>query len=161
MSDTLTKDEQLWYNLGKRHVEARPNGITAHLLATVDRLVAQVRNLNQRPGSAVDEKDCRLVSDARTKYERVENKDVPEYELAVGPNGFECCLGEPEDRTFHRDAKPLLDELNRLYAEVSRLVAYTKSSEALREKLRYMARGWRWRAPAFVEALEAILEGKA
>lgn len=36
------------------------------------------------------------------------------YELLIGPNGFECALTEPEDRTFYRDLKPIIEELNRL-----------------------------------------------
>lgn len=31
-----------------------------------------------------------------------------------GPNGFICWLGEPEDRIWYRDLKPVVDELNRL-----------------------------------------------
>lgn len=53
-------------------------------------------------------------------YRREECVEVPEYELAVGPGGFECVLTEPEDRTFYRDAKPLLDELNRLHTLLTR-----------------------------------------
>lgn len=38
------------------------------------------------------------------------------YDLLVGPDGFTCFLGEPEDRTWGRDARRVVDELNRLYA---------------------------------------------
>jgi hypothetical protein len=38
-----------------------------------------------------------------------------DYDLLIGPDGFECFLGEPEDRTWHRDAGAVLDELNRLH----------------------------------------------
>lgn len=38
------------------------------------------------------------------------------YELLRGPNGFECLLTEPEDRTWGRDGKPVIAELNRLHS---------------------------------------------
>lgn len=62
-------------------------------------------------------------------YRRIENVDVPEYELCVGPDGFECSLTEPEDRTFYRDASVLLDEMNRLHAEIERLRARNEALE--------------------------------
>ena len=40
--------------------------------------------------------------------------DEDSYDLLVGPNGFQCCLTEPEDRTFYRDLSPIIGELNRL-----------------------------------------------
>lgn len=40
-----------------------------------------------------------------------------DYDLLVGPDGFRCFLGEPEDRTWHRDAVKVVDELNRLYTK--------------------------------------------
>jgi len=43
------------------------------------------------------------------------------YELLVGPAGWQCLLTEPEDRRWHRDLEPVVDELNRLRAEVERL----------------------------------------
>jgi len=39
-------------------------------------------------------------------------------ELLVGPGGFKCCLGEPEDRRWSRDASDVVGELNRLYSLV-------------------------------------------
>ena len=36
--------------------------------------------------------------------------------VLVGPNGFECVLTEPEDRTWSRDGAGVVDELNRLQA---------------------------------------------
>jgi hypothetical protein len=50
----------------------------------------------------------------------------PPYEVLVGPNGFRCQLGEPEDRSFGRDIGDCVDELNRLHAAVSRLEAERK-----------------------------------
>jgi len=38
----------------------------------------------------------------------------------VGPNGFACYLGEPEDRTWTRDGALVVEELNRLYSEIKR-----------------------------------------
>jgi hypothetical protein len=40
--------------------------------------------------------------------------DIEDLDLLMGPNGFECRLGEPEDRTWYRDASDVIDELNRL-----------------------------------------------
>ena len=37
--------------------------------------------------------------------------------VAIGPNGEQFMLGEPEDCTFYRDASDLLDELNTLYQQ--------------------------------------------
>ncbi len=39
----------------------------------------------------------------------------PDYDLLVGPDGFKCFLGEPEDRTWYRDGSKVVEELNRLY----------------------------------------------
>jgi len=36
-------------------------------------------------------------------------------DLLIGPGDFECMLGEPEDRTWYRDAKSVIVELNRLH----------------------------------------------
>ena len=44
-----------------------------------------------------------------------------EYEMLHGPDGFECCLTEPEDRSWYRDGKKVIIELNRLQAEVEQL----------------------------------------
>jgi hypothetical protein len=33
----------------------------------------------------------------------------------AGPNGFFCVLGEPEDRSWFRDGRAVVDELNRLH----------------------------------------------
>jgi hypothetical protein len=32
--------------------------------------------------------------------------------LLIGPGNFECCLGEPEDRTWDRDGSDVVSELN-------------------------------------------------
>ena len=46
-----------------------------------------------------------------------EEKDCSEeYDMLIGPNGFSCFLGEPEDRTWYRDGRPVVAELNRLHA---------------------------------------------
>jgi len=39
-----------------------------------------------------------------------------EYDMLRGPDGFECLLTEPEDRTWHRDGEAVIEELNRLSA---------------------------------------------
>ena len=37
-----------------------------------------------------------------------------EYDMLYGPDGFECCLTEPEDRSWCRDGNKVIAELNRL-----------------------------------------------
>ena len=34
------------------------------------------------------------------------------YSFLRGPDGFGCCLGEPEDCTWYRDGKPAVERLN-------------------------------------------------
>lgn len=41
--------------------------------------------------------------------------------LLVGPDGFECYLGEPEDCSWYRDGGRVVAELNRLYELVQEL----------------------------------------
>lgn len=50
-----------------------------------------------------------------------------------GPNGFACWLGEPEDRIWYRDGRPVVDELNRL---ADRLAEVERERDAAREALR-------------------------
>ena len=50
-----------------------------------------------------------------TDEEKEEWGGSEDYHLLVGPNGFKCFLGEPEDRTWYRDAKGVVAELNHLY----------------------------------------------
>ena len=38
-----------------------------------------------------------------------------DYDLLLGPDGFRCLLGEPEDRTWSRDAAAVVDRLNLLH----------------------------------------------
>jgi len=44
-----------------------------------------------------------------------------DYSMLKGPNGFECCLTEPEDRMWYRDGGPVIRELNRLHDENAKL----------------------------------------
>lgn len=46
-----------------------------------------------------------------------------QYETLVGPGGFECDLGEPEDRSFHRDLKPVVKKLNEQHDRIEFLRA--------------------------------------
>ena len=46
-----------------------------------------------------------------------------DYSMLKGPNGFECCLTEPEDRVWYRDGQGVIGELNRLYAELNKPIA--------------------------------------
>ena len=52
-----------------------------------------------------------------------------EYDMLRGPNGFECCLTEPEDRYWYRDGNPVIVELNRLLAETERLQGIINNKE--------------------------------
>jgi hypothetical protein len=49
-----------------------------------------------------------------TDAEKKELGYCQEYDLLVGPHGFECMLGEPEDCKWYRDGAPVVAELNRL-----------------------------------------------
>ena len=57
------------------------------------------------------------------------------YDMLKGPNGFECLLTEPEDRTWYRDGSVVIDELNRLYVENERLQARIADLEAALETI--------------------------
>jgi len=47
--------------------------------------------------------------------------DYLESKLLIGPNGFECFLGEPEDCCWDRDGAQAVAELNRLHSRISEL----------------------------------------
>lgn len=53
-----------------------------------------------------------------SEEEKAKKDCCEDYDLLVGPNGFECFLGEPEDRTWSRDGYDVVKELNRLYGLV-------------------------------------------
>jgi hypothetical protein len=61
--------------------------------------------------------------------ERAKAEICDEYDLLIGPNGFECFLGEPEDRSWYRDASDVVSELNRLAAENASLLSALKGCE--------------------------------
>lgn len=65
------------------------------------------------------------MSDTPRPPYHVDNSDVDcgNYELLVGPDGFECCLTEPEDRTWSRDLREAKDRLNEQHAELAALRA--------------------------------------
>ncbi len=69
------------------------------------------------------------------KYRRATDEEIKEYgcdecyDLLVGPNGFECLLTEPEDRVWWRDGKKVVEELNCLLDENSRLKESNKIFE--------------------------------
>ena len=53
-------------------------------------------------------------------YRDNENRDpYDNYDLLRGPDGFECLLTEPEDRTWGRDGSHVVKELNRLHADLA------------------------------------------
>ncbi len=55
------------------------------------------------------------VATQEEKQERGFSLYAYEYDILIGPDGFECVLTEPEDRTWQRDGSNVIDELNRLY----------------------------------------------
>lgn len=62
------------------------------------------------------------MSEQKPYYRVDEPEGVCEnYELLVGPNDFECLLTEPEDRTWLRDGRAVINELNRQHAEIQRV----------------------------------------
>jgi len=66
------------------------------------------------------------VSDADNRYVILDGFEAPDevaegYEMLKGPHGFECVLTEPEDRTFGRDLRVVVDKLNEQDAEIARL----------------------------------------
>ena len=62
--------------------------------------------------------------------EEKRNICAEEYDLLLGPNNFDCCLTEPEDRNFHRDLAPLVKLLNKQHLEILK----AQSQQAQREK---------------------------
>ena len=48
------------------------------------------------------------------------------YDMLRGPDGFECLLTEPENRTWWRDGKNAVARLNEQHAEIERLTAENK-----------------------------------
>lgn len=57
-----------------------------------------------------------------TRDERIGSCDES-YDLLLGPNGFECCLTEPEDRRWERDAEKVVDKLNEQHDLLRRAMA--------------------------------------
>ena len=57
----------------------------------------------------------------RLSYEEKDNRFDENYDVLVGPDGFECMLGEPEDRMWCRDGKQAVERLNDQHAEIVRL----------------------------------------
>ena len=41
--------------------------------------------------------------------------------ILLGPGGFECVLGEPEDRSWYRDGKEAVAKLNEQYDKITEL----------------------------------------
>jgi len=51
--------------------------------------------------------------------DELEERDYSEdCDLLIGPNGFECMLGELEDRTWYRDGVAAVNKLNELHEQV-------------------------------------------
>lgn len=50
------------------------------------------------------------------------------YDMLVGPDNFECLLTEPEDRTWWRDGRTVVNKLNEQHAAIIKL---TEERDAL------------------------------
>lgn len=61
--------------------------------------------------------------DPELKDESGESSIGEGYQMLKGPDGFECCITEPEDRTFSRDLAPIVRKLNEQHQEIQRLKA--------------------------------------
>ena len=81
-----------------------------------------------------------------TKYRRATEEEKenygsfgcdPCYDLLVGPDGFECLLTEPEDRTWWRDGKGVVKELNRLADRVEELEQALAKSKPPKQGLNF------------------------
>lgn len=46
-----------------------------------------------------------------------------DYSVLLGPDGFECVLTEPEDRTWGRDGSIVIDRLNEQYERIQSFIA--------------------------------------
>ena len=54
-------------------------------------------------------------------YKIVYSSDVGTYEGLKGPDGFQCWLTEPEDRSWDRDLDPVVRLLNSQYVMILKL----------------------------------------
>lgn len=52
---------------------------------------------------------------------RIEDLDWKPGGLLIGPGGFECILGEPEDCSWYRDGLEVVERLNLQRKEIQRL----------------------------------------
>ncbi len=59
---------------------------------------------------------CYGIDDS-VEYENMHGK------ILVGPDGFECCLGEPEDCSWYRDGNRAMKRLNEQLDEINYLKA--------------------------------------
>ena len=51
-----------------------------------------------------------------------DDNDYPAYAMQLmGPDGWECVLGEPEDKSWLRDGLPVVEKLNEQAAEIAAL----------------------------------------
>lgn len=64
--------------------------------------------------------------------------EVPSYlgskfnhQILMGPDGFECVLGEPEDCLWSRDGQDAVDRLNKQHDEIARLTARLAEAKRL------------------------------
>ena len=64
-------------------------------------------------------KTYRILSDDELREARI----CEEYSCLVGPDGFECVLGEPEDRVWWRDLSPVVERLNNYADRIAELEA--------------------------------------
>ena len=69
-------------------------------------------------------------------YEEAREAKIYElYSCLVGPDGFECTLTEPEDRTWGRDLLPVVERLNEYAARIRELEAQLTAAQERNTKL--------------------------
>ena len=52
-----------------------------------------------------------------------------DYDLLIGPEGFQCFLGEPEDRTWWRDGKEVVAKLNELLQRLEEIASIIETGD--------------------------------
>lgn len=83
-----------------------------------------------------------------------------EYDMLVGPGGFECLLTEPEDRTWYRDGSDVVDKLNEQHVRIEVLLSWLEDAvEFLGQEARKAAISNRFDAAKRMRDMVARLKG--
>ena len=63
------------------------------------------------------------MSDKKPAYYFDTEAEMDEYwgKVLLGPEGWDCLLGEPEDCTWYRDGSTAMNKLNEQHEEIQRL----------------------------------------